>query len=139
MKTKKQLNPPRRIEKEYERRESGLRIREIGGGWQIATRTEFHEEVREFLKTRPIGKIVARVARNSRRHRISTTRYSSRNSGNSRRSISLFDQNPSRQTPDHFKRSQRNRRTTDDVRNFKRFFDSIWFERFIGIALDRRF
>lgn len=45
------------LEREYEQRESGLRIREIGGGWQIATRTEFHEEVREFLKTRPSAKL----------------------------------------------------------------------------------
>jgi segregation and condensation protein B len=42
---------------EYENRESGLQIREIAGGWQIATRTEFHEEVRKFLKTRPSAKL----------------------------------------------------------------------------------
>lgn len=45
------------LEREYEQRESGLRIREIAGGWQIATRTEYHEEVREFLKTRPSAKL----------------------------------------------------------------------------------
>ncbi|HEV7699396.1 MAG TPA: SMC-Scp complex subunit ScpB [Pyrinomonadaceae bacterium] len=42
---------------EYEARESGLQLREIAGGWQIATRTEFHEEVRRFLKTRPSAKL----------------------------------------------------------------------------------
>ena len=42
---------------EYENRESGLQIREIAGGWQIATRTELHEEVRKFLKTRPSAKL----------------------------------------------------------------------------------
>jgi segregation and condensation protein B len=42
---------------EYENRESGLQIREIAGGWQIATRTEFHEEVRKFLRTRPSAKL----------------------------------------------------------------------------------
>src|SRR5690349_20594248 len=42
---------------EYENRESGLQIREIAGGWQIATRTEFHDEVRKFLKTRPSAKL----------------------------------------------------------------------------------
>ena len=42
---------------EYESRESGLQIREIAGGWQISTRTEFHEEVRRFLKTRPSAKL----------------------------------------------------------------------------------
>lgn len=45
------------LQQEYEERESGLQIREIGGGWQISTRTEFHEEVREFLKTRPTAKL----------------------------------------------------------------------------------
>jgi segregation and condensation protein B len=42
---------------EYEFRRSGLQIREIAGGWQIATRTELHEDVRRFLKTRPSAKL----------------------------------------------------------------------------------
>lgn len=45
------------LQKEYEARESGLQIREIAGGWQIATRTELHEDVRAFLKTRPSAKL----------------------------------------------------------------------------------
>ncbi len=45
------------LQKEYDDRESGLRVREIGGGWQISTRTEYHEEIREFLKTRPSAKL----------------------------------------------------------------------------------
>jgi segregation and condensation protein B len=45
------------LKNEYERRESGLQIREIAGGWQISTRTEFHEEIRKFLKTRPSAKL----------------------------------------------------------------------------------
>ena len=45
------------LKAEYETRDSGLRIREIAGGWQIATRTEFHEEIRKFLKTRPSAKL----------------------------------------------------------------------------------
>lgn len=45
------------LEKEYEARESGLQIREIAAGWQIATRTELHEDVRKFLKTRPSAKL----------------------------------------------------------------------------------
>ena len=45
------------LKQEYEARESGLQIREIAGGWQISTRTEFHEEVRQFLKTRPSAKL----------------------------------------------------------------------------------
>jgi segregation and condensation protein B len=42
---------------EYQNRESGLQIREIGGGWQIATRTELHDSVRTFLKTKPSAKL----------------------------------------------------------------------------------
>ncbi|MCY7376204.1 MAG: SMC-Scp complex subunit ScpB [Pyrinomonadaceae bacterium] len=42
---------------EYDRREGGLQLREIAGGWQISTRTEFHDEVRKFLKTRPNAKL----------------------------------------------------------------------------------
>lgn len=45
------------LKNEYEERESGLQLREIAGGWQISTRTEFHEEVRKFLKTRPSAKL----------------------------------------------------------------------------------
>ena len=45
------------LAREYEARESGLQMREIAGGWQIGTRTDFHEEVRRFLKTRPSAKL----------------------------------------------------------------------------------
>jgi segregation and condensation protein B len=45
------------LARDYDGRESGLQIREIAGGWQFATRTEFHEEVRRFLKTRPSAKL----------------------------------------------------------------------------------
>lgn len=45
------------LTKEYESREGGLQLREIAGGWRISTRTEFHEEVRKFLKTRPSAKL----------------------------------------------------------------------------------
>ena len=45
------------LKQEYDERESGLQLREIAGGWQISTRTEFHEEVRKFLKTRPNAKL----------------------------------------------------------------------------------
>ncbi|MGB7209842.1 MAG: SMC-Scp complex subunit ScpB [Pyrinomonadaceae bacterium] len=41
----------------YDERESGLQLRAIAGGWQISTRTEYHEEVRQFLKTRPSAKL----------------------------------------------------------------------------------
>ena len=42
---------------EYETRGGGLQLREIAGGWQISTRTEHHDEVRKFLKTRPSAKL----------------------------------------------------------------------------------
>ena len=42
---------------EYDARDSGLQLREIAGGWQIATRTELHDDVRRFLKTRPSAKL----------------------------------------------------------------------------------
>lgn len=42
---------------EYKTRESGLQLREIAGGWQISTRTELHEDIRRFLKTRPSAKL----------------------------------------------------------------------------------
>ena len=45
------------LKSEYDQREGGLQLREIAGGWQISTRTEYHEEVRKFLKTRPNAKL----------------------------------------------------------------------------------
>ncbi|MFN6963749.1 MAG: SMC-Scp complex subunit ScpB [Pyrinomonadaceae bacterium] len=47
----------RELQQEYENRDSGLQVREIAGGWQIATRTELHEDIRRFLKTRPSAKL----------------------------------------------------------------------------------
>lgn len=45
------------LKQEYEDRLGGLQLREIAGGWQISTRTEYHEEIRKFLKTRPSAKL----------------------------------------------------------------------------------
>jgi segregation and condensation protein B len=45
------------LAKEHDEREGGLQIREIAGGFQISTRTEHHEEIRQFLKTRPSAKL----------------------------------------------------------------------------------
>ena len=45
------------LKNEYQQREGGLQLREIAGGWQISTRTEYHEEIRKFLKTRPSAKL----------------------------------------------------------------------------------
>lgn len=42
---------------QYDVRDSGLQVRAVAGGWQISTRTEYHEEVRQFLKTRPSAKL----------------------------------------------------------------------------------
>ncbi len=43
--------------KEFNEREGGLMLREIAGGWQIATRPEYHEHVRAFLKSQPSAKL----------------------------------------------------------------------------------
>jgi segregation and condensation protein B len=43
--------------KEYDGRNSGLQLREIAGGWQIATRAEHHEQIRAYLKSRPSAKL----------------------------------------------------------------------------------
>ncbi len=42
---------------EFNRRQSGLQLREVAGGWQFATRPQYHEHVRAFLKTRPSAKL----------------------------------------------------------------------------------
>src|SRR2546425_6163720 len=41
----------------YEKRDGGLQLREIAGGWQIATRAEHHEHVRAYLKSKPSAKL----------------------------------------------------------------------------------
>jgi len=42
---------------EYDERNGGLQLREIAGGWQIATRPEHHEHVRIYLKSKPSAKL----------------------------------------------------------------------------------
>jgi segregation and condensation protein B len=42
---------------EYEARKGALQLREIAGGWQIATRPEHHEDIRAYLKSRPSAKL----------------------------------------------------------------------------------
>lgn len=42
---------------ECEARNGGLQLREIAGGWQIATRPEHHEQVRAYLKSKPSAKL----------------------------------------------------------------------------------
>jgi segregation and condensation protein B len=46
-----------KLSEEFNARQSGLQLREVAGGWQFATRPEFHEHVRAFLKTRPSAKL----------------------------------------------------------------------------------
>jgi segregation and condensation protein B len=43
--------------REYDKRNGGLQLREIAGGWQIATRAEHHEQIRAYLKSRPSAKL----------------------------------------------------------------------------------
>ncbi|HEV7396718.1 MAG TPA: SMC-Scp complex subunit ScpB [Pyrinomonadaceae bacterium] len=42
---------------EFNARNSGLHLRELAGGWQFATRPQYHEHVRAFLKSRPSAKL----------------------------------------------------------------------------------
>lgn len=42
---------------EYDERDGGLQLREIAGGWQIATRAEHHEYVRAYLRSKPSAKL----------------------------------------------------------------------------------
>jgi segregation and condensation protein B len=42
---------------EYDARNSGLQLREIAAGWQIASRPEHHEQIRAYLKSRPSAKL----------------------------------------------------------------------------------
>ena len=50
-------NAIRTLLNEYESRQGGLQLREIAGGWQIATRPEYHEQVRAYLKSKPSAKL----------------------------------------------------------------------------------
>jgi segregation and condensation protein B len=45
------------LAQEFNERNGGLLMREVAGGWQIATRPEYHEQVRAFLKSRPSAKL----------------------------------------------------------------------------------
>ncbi len=45
------------LAKEFNGRNSGLQLREVAGGWQFATRPEYHEHVRAYLKSRPSAKL----------------------------------------------------------------------------------
>lgn len=45
------------LAEEFNGRASGLHVREVAGGWQFATRPEYHEYVRSFLKSRPSAKL----------------------------------------------------------------------------------
>ena len=42
---------------EYDAREGGLEIREVGGGWRISTRAQHHDFIRAYLKSRPSAKL----------------------------------------------------------------------------------
>ena len=45
------------LAKEFNERNGGLQLRELAGGWQFATRPEYHEHVRTYLKSRPSAKL----------------------------------------------------------------------------------
>lgn len=50
-------NNLKELEREFNERNGGLQLREVAGGWQFATRPEYHENVRAFLKSRPSAKL----------------------------------------------------------------------------------
>lgn len=45
------------LAKEFNGRNGGLQLREVAGGWQFATRPEYHDHVRAYLKSRPSAKL----------------------------------------------------------------------------------
>ena len=45
------------LAQEFNARNGGLQLREVAGGWQFATRPEYHEHVRAFLRSRPSAKL----------------------------------------------------------------------------------
>jgi len=45
------------LAKEFNERNGGLMLREVAGGWQLATRPEHHEHIRAFLKSKPSAKL----------------------------------------------------------------------------------
>jgi segregation and condensation protein B len=45
------------LSREFNGRNGGLQLREVAGGWQFATRPEYHEHVRAFLRSRPSAKL----------------------------------------------------------------------------------
>jgi segregation and condensation protein B len=45
------------LSQEFNSRNGGLQLREVAGGWQFATRPEYHEHVRAFLRSRPSAKL----------------------------------------------------------------------------------
>lgn len=45
------------LAQDYGLRPGGLQLREIAGGWQIATRPEHHEHIRAYLKSKPSAKL----------------------------------------------------------------------------------
>jgi len=45
------------LAEDYDVRPGGLQLREIAGGWQIATKAEHHEHIRTYLKSKPSAKL----------------------------------------------------------------------------------
>ena len=43
--------------REYDKHGSGLEVRELAGGWRLSTRTQYHDFIRKYLKTRPSARL----------------------------------------------------------------------------------
>ncbi len=122
---------------EFNERNGGLMLREVAGGWQLATRPEHHEHVRAFLKSKPARQALARRARNARRHRLQAARHRPRDSGDSRRHLFVRHQDAARQAPHHRQRAQGDGRAPDDVRHLQRVPHAVRPQRF-GRAAEHR-
>ena len=45
------------VVREYDKHGSGLEVRELAGGWRLSTRTQYHDFIRKYLKTRPSARL----------------------------------------------------------------------------------
>ena len=75
------------LAQEFNARNGGLQLREVAGGWQFATRPEYHEHVRAFLKIAAQREAFDRFARDAGGDCLQTTGNGSGDSGDSRGAI----------------------------------------------------
>ena len=90
---------------EYEKPEHGLAIREIAGGYKMATKAEHHDAVRAFVKSLKAAlEAVAAGARDAGRDRLQTAGHRSGSDGDSRRAGSRRTEDAARKKADRRRR-----------------------------------